>query len=94
MKITNNKNLTYTKIPGGSFDQKAYFEMDTEKMFLTSFKRSNKQTLVLNLKTEINDKSAYIRAKNIDGEKDLDLLENRLKDFINKSYNEILYTDY
>ena len=62
MKIINNENLTYTEIPGGSFGPRDRFEMDTQKMFLTSFRRYDKQTLVLNLKIETNDKSAYIRA--------------------------------
>jgi len=94
MKIVNNKNLRYTKIPGGSFGPKDSFEADVGKMILISFKRSNKQTLFFDLKTETNNKNAYIRANNVAGEKDLDILEKKLNDFIEKSYEEILYTEY
>lgn len=92
MKI---RDLKYTKIPGGSIGPRGEFEMDISKMFLTSVSRENKQTLKLNLKTEINKKNAYIRAGNLKEEQFLDFLQEKLsKNFIGKSYDEIINIDF
>lgn len=88
------KDLQYTKIPGGFIDPGGIFEMDISKMFLLSVDRQNKQALRLNLKTDQNETTAYIRAKNLKEEEFLDFLQEELsKNFIGKSYDEIINTD-
>jgi len=96
MKIIDNRNLIYTSIPGGTIGPRDEFEMDIKKMFLFHVERETTQTLRLDLKTEKgNEKKAWIRAKNAMGEKDLNFLGQELKDkFINRSYDEILNTDF
>lgn len=89
------KDLQYTKIPGGWIGPGGKFEMDTSKMFLSSVDRQNKQTLRLNLKTDQNGTTAYIRAKNLKEELFLDFLEKELgENFIGKSYDELINTDF
>ena len=67
MRIKDNKDLEYTKNPGGIIALRGEFDIDTRKMFLVGFKRVSKQKLRLDLKTENSEKMAWIRAKNLRG---------------------------
>lgn len=93
MRIKDNKDLEYTKNPGGIIALRGEFDIDTRKMFLVGFKRVSKQKLRLDLKTENSEKMAWIRAKNLRGGNSLDFLENKLQDFLNHPYSEIINTD-
>ncbi|GAI14671.1 unnamed protein product [marine sediment metagenome] len=87
--------MKYTKIPGGFIGPRDEFEMNTKKMLLVSVERKSRQKLKLNLKTKMNNKMAWVRGINIIGEVDLDFLEKVLKKkFINRSYDEILNTNF
>jgi len=95
MIIKHNKNLTYTKIPGGIIELRGEAEMDIKKMFLISVNREGRQALEMDLKIGKNKKIARIRSKNISGEKDLDFLEKELKEkFISRTYDEILSMNF
>ena len=67
-----------------------YNTVDPSKCFLESFNPVDDR-IELYFK---NGRKAVIRAKNAEGGRELDLIENRLKDFIDKSYEEILNTDF
>lgn len=93
MRIRDNKSLEYTKNPGGTIALRGGFEMDIRKMVLVGFKRVNKDKLRLDLKTENSEKNAWIRAKDSEGEKHLEVLETKLNSFLNRSYGEIINND-
>ena len=95
MEIKDNKDLEYTKIPGGTIGVGDELKMDIKKMLLISIDRENLNTLRLDLKTERNEKRSWIRAKNATGEQFLNLLEKELQEnFIGRSYDEIINTDF
>lgn len=84
MRIKENKNLTYQKfpvIPDGSGTYSS-----PGKSILDSFDFSDIK-LVLYFK---NRYIAQIRAKNLEGQRELNLIAKKLKDFIGKCYEEIL----
>jgi len=88
MNIKKSKNLTYQKFPelpdgSGTYSSPA-------KSILDSFDFSDIK-LVLYFK---NRYIAKIRAKNLEGERELNLVAKKLNDFIGKSYEEILNFDF
>lgn len=88
MKIKESKNLRYTKIP---FD---YFEFgqraEPDKCILESFSSLNDR-LELDFK---NGTHAFIEAKNPQGGLEIDRIEEKLENFIGKSYQDILNANF
>ena len=89
------KDLHYTKNPSGIIELGGVLEIDINQMFLLSLGRLDKQTLRLNLKADHKEVTAYVRSKNLEEEHFLDFLQQELnKNFIGKSYNEIVNIDF
>jgi len=88
MKIIESKNLKYTKIPFGYFE--GLTQVAPEKCILEKYSSYNDR-LELNFK---NGASAFIAAKNPQGGLELDKIEEKVVDFIDKSYEEILNADF
>jgi len=87
--------LHYTKNPSGIIELGGVLEIDINQMFLLSLGRLDKQTLRLNLKADHREVTAYVRSKNLEEEHFLDFLQQELnKNFIGKSYNEIVNIDF
>lgn len=89
MTIKESKNLIYDRFPLLK-RYEGYNTVDPSKCFLESFNPVDDR-IELYFK---NGREAVIRAKNAEGGRELDLIENRLKDFIDKSYEEILDMDF
>ena len=92
MRIKENKNLKYNKVPkvadfSGDYDA---LDLDPKICVLESFNRTNDK-IDLCFK---NKSRAVIMAKNIEGGRDMDLIEKNLGNFIGRSYEEILNTDF
>jgi hypothetical protein len=90
MKIKESKNLKYDKIPKltDSFDEYNVFE--PRFCMLVRFNRTDGK-LELNFK---NGSRVVVMAKNTGGETEIELIAEKLPDFIGKSYEEILETDF
>ncbi len=88
MKIKDSKNLKYQKFPTLQDGRATY--SSPIKSILDSFDFSDVK-LVFCFK---NRYVATIRAKNLEGERELNLVASRLKDFIGKCYEEILNFDF
>ena len=87
--------MHYTKNPSGIIELGGVLEIDINQMFLLSLGRLDKQTLRLNLKADHREVTAYVRSKNLEEEHFLDFLQQELnKNFIGKSYNEIVNIDF
>ncbi len=84
MKIKESKNIKYDKMPWMGPDE-GYDKFNPENCFLKSFDRVNDK-LVLYFK---NGSQAVIKALNIEGGREIDLIENKMKEFTGKSYEEI-----
>jgi len=89
MTIKESKNLIYDRFPLLR-RYEDHNTVDPSKCFLESFNPVDDR-IELYFK---NGREAAIRAKNVEGGRELDLIENRLPDFIDKSYEEILNTDF
>jgi len=88
MIIKESKNLTYQKFPlvpdgSGSYSSPVKSILDNFDFFDVK--------LVLHFK---NRYIAQIRAKNLEGQRELGLVAQKLKDFIGRSYEEILNFDF
>ena len=90
MKIRESKNLKYNKIPKMTYSYEEINVFQPRNCVLESFKRTNDK---LNLHFK-NDTEAAIIARNIEGGREIDLIEQNLPDFIDKSYEELLNTDF
>jgi len=89
VKIKESKNLIYDRFPLLRGNE-GYNQIDLGKCLLESFNRVDDR-LELHFK---NGREAIIRVKNVQGETELNLIEDKLKDFTDKSYEEILDTDF
>jgi hypothetical protein len=89
MKIKETKNLKYDKIPWLGIDE-GYEKFEAADCLLEDFERTNDK-LSLHFK---NGSLAVIRAINIEGGKEIDLIDNKLNEFLGKSYREILEFDF
>ena len=85
MKIRESKNLRYDKVPWRG-PSEGYEKFDPEKCILESFDRVDDK-VILFFK---NGSQAIIKAINIEGGREMDAIENRLNDFLEKNYDEIL----
>ena len=90
MKIRENRNLRYNKIPKMTESYDEINVSQPEHCILESFKRTDDR-FELYFK---NGAQASIFAKNIEGSKEMDLIEKRLPKFISKSYEEFLNADF
>ncbi len=87
MKIRESKNLRYDKVPWrGPSD--GYERFNPEKCLLESFDRVDDK-IIMFFK---NGSQAIIKAINIEGGREIDVIENKLNDFVEKNYEEILDT--
>ncbi|MFC1789838.1 hypothetical protein ACFLYY_02600 [Patescibacteria group bacterium] len=88
MKIRESKNLKYDEIPIGHFEDPG--EIKQSQCTLDHFHVvGNKIDLEFK-----NRRVATIRAQNYDGYLEIGVIENKLNDFIDKSYEEILNTNF
>jgi len=89
MKITESKNLKYTKQPFYY-----YFEgsekANPEKCILSSFHNID-DNLEIHFK---NGTVAFINALSPEGGRELYAIEEKLRDFIGKHYGEIISADF
>ncbi len=92
MKVKDNNNLKYDKICSIFQETDDYEKGDLEPRvcMLESFERKN-GTLKLNFK---NKTHAVIRAKNLEGSEDLDLICQKIDNFMGRSYEEVLEEDF
>jgi len=91
MRVRDSKNLKYdktTKISTGGEDYDR-LEIQPGVCILASFERMD-DTLVLHFR---NKTYAVIRAQNIEGGREIDLIEKKLPSLLKHSYEEILETD-
>jgi len=87
MRIRESKNLTYTKTPFDYFEP--WEKVEPEKCILEDFHS-------LNAKLELifkNGTHGFIEAKNREGGLEIDKLEEGLKNFIDRTYEDILNTN-
>lgn len=89
MKIKESKNLKYDKFPKGEFFE-GYDVFAPRICILEKFNRADDR---LDLRFK-NGSLAVIRAVNIGGGKEMDLIEEKINNFIGKSYEEILDADF
>jgi len=86
MKIMENKNLTFDKSPfiAGHLEEVDHFHPET--CILYRFERvDDKITLYFK-----NGTQASIKATNIEGGREIDLIEKKMVNFIENNYRDIL----
>ena len=89
MRIKESKNLKYDKLPWiGPIEGYEKFEPDT--CFLERFD-SVDDKLILYFK---NKSQAVIRAINPEGGREIDLIESKLNEFVDRTYEEILNASF
>ena len=88
VKIPESKNLRYTKTPFDYFEPRE--KVEPAKCVLESF-HSQDDRLELHFK---NGTHAFIEARNFQGGIEVDQIEKRLKDFISRSYEDILEANF
>jgi hypothetical protein len=89
MKIKESKNLKYDKLPWLGLDE-GYDRLEPDICYLESFNRLND---IINLYFR-NGSQAAIKARNVEGGKEMDLIKNKLNEFLGKPYQEILNADF
>ena len=93
MIIKDNKNLKYSRSLGSLVPLKEK-PINPKECLLVSVSREKNRTLKLEFRDNETTGSAYMRAENRAGEKDLDFLEKHLpKKYMNWSYEDIFHTD-
>ena len=89
MKIQDSKNLKYDKFPWiRSIEE--YEKLNPKNCFLNDFSQVDDK-IILYFK---NSSQVIIKAINIEGGKEIDLIGNKLPEFLGKSYEEILNTNF
>jgi len=88
MKIRESKNLRWTKAPYDYFEPLG--KVDPAKCILEGFHTHNDR-LEFDFK---NGTIAFIEARNSQGGLEIDRIEEKLKDFIGKSYQDILEANF
>lgn len=88
MRIKESKNLKHDKTAKVLFDPGDYDKLDLQPRVcvLDTFERLN-DTFVLHFK---NSAQAVIKARNNEGSLEIDLIGNKLAEYIGRSYEEIL----
>lgn len=92
MNIRNSSNLKYDRTSNifQETDEYEKGDMEPRVCILERFERKN-GTLKLYFK---NRTHAVIRAKNLEGSEEIDLVTQKLDNFIGRSYEEILEEDF
>jgi hypothetical protein len=92
MNIKNSNNLKYDKTSNifQATDEYEKGDLDPRVCILEDFERKN-GTLKLHFK---NRTQAVIKAKNLEGSEEIDLISSKLDNFIGRSYEEILEEDF
>jgi hypothetical protein len=92
MKIKDSNNLKYDKICNIFQDTDDYEkeDLDPRVCILESFERKN-GTLKLYFK---NKTHAFLKAKDLGGVEEIDLISQKLDNFVGRSYEEILEEDF
>jgi len=85
VKIKESKNLKYDKLPWRGPDE-GFDRYKPENCILEDFKRVDDK---LNLFFK-NGSRAIIRAVNIEGGREIDLIDEKLPGFLGQTYEEIL----
>ena len=85
MKIRESKSLRFDKAPWRG-PSEGYERFDPEKCILESLDRVDDK-IIFFFK---NGSQAVMKAINIEGGREVDLIESKLNDFLEKSYEEIL----
>jgi len=85
MKIKESKNIKYEHLPRID-PSEGYEKIEQDECFLASFERTDDK-LILYFK---NRSQAVIKALNITGGREIDLIEEKLNGSIGKHYEEIL----
>ena len=92
MKIRESANLKYDKVAKVSDYPQEYEREDLEpRVCILEFFEKQNGNLNLYFK---NKSHALVRAVNIEGEREMDLVTDKLEGFLNKSYEEILETEF
>jgi hypothetical protein len=89
VKIEKNKNLKYDKLPWRWSDE-GHEKFDPTNCYLESFNRVNDK---INLFFK-NGSRAVLRAVDVEGGREMDLIEKKLDEFLGKSYEEILTASF
>lgn len=89
MKIKESKNLTFDKFPFIVGHSEGFDHLDPEICVLLRFERIDDK-LMLYFK---NVTQASIKAVNIEGGREIDLIERKMIDFIDNNYQNILNTE-
>ena len=89
MKIKESKNLKYDRLPWRG-PSEGYDRFDADKCFLERFE-SVDDKIILYFK---NGSQAIIRGINPEGGREIDLIEVKLNDFMDKSYEDILEANF
>ncbi len=90
MKIKESKNLKHDKKPKMTDSFEEYNVYEPRFCMLVGFNRIDGK-LELNFK---NGSRAAIVAKNAEGEMEIETIAGKLDDFLDKSYEEILETEF
>ena len=85
MKIKESKNIKYEHLPR-IVPSEEYEKIEPDECFLASFERTDDK-LILYFK---NRSQSVIKALNIIGGREIDLIEEKIKNSIGKRYDEIL----
>ena len=89
--ISKNLNLSFSKMPGGSFSTHTS-PYDLRQTQILNIKFIEPKKIKVEIKNiEGNIKSGYIRAKNDNGAQELKIITRCKKDFIDKSYSDLIY---
>ena len=88
MKIKESKNLRYTKLPYDYFE--LWEKVEPEKCILEDFHVHNDR-IELNFK---NGTIAFIEGRNPQGGLEIDRIEEKLSNFVGRSYEEILNANF
>ena len=89
MKIQESKNLKYDKLPWIR-SVEDYDKLKPQDCFLKDFSQVDDK-VILYFK---NASQVVIKAINIEGGREIDLIETKLDEFLDKSYEEILDANF
>ncbi|MFH1509784.1 MAG: hypothetical protein ABID67_01365 [Candidatus Nealsonbacteria bacterium] len=89
MRIKESKNLTFDKFPFMVGHPEGFDHLDSETCVLQRSERIDDK-IIFYFK---NGTQASIKAINIEGGREIDLIERKIIDLIEKNYQEILNTE-
>jgi len=89
--IRNSDNLDFSKMPGGAFSGTEKFFYDLKKTKIVLIERENKNVLRIDIKTDTgSEKHGWLRARNNNGVRELDIIEKNKSAFKGKSYDDLI----